>query len=190
MSKNEQVIIGVDPGSQVTGFGIIASKEQGMRCLASGVVSVPSAKSSVKAINLANKTDLPERLAIIHDGLSALVERYQPQVMAVESVFHAKNSQSALKLGHARGIALLVAAQHRLPCYEYAPRSIKKGLTGTGAASKEQVQKMVRMILAGSTIRSLDASDALAVAIFHHHSNPIGRRLPTLSTTSVQRLAQ
>jgi crossover junction endodeoxyribonuclease RuvC len=165
-------ILGIDPGSHYCGFGIIEDTGNKLSCVTSGVIS------------MGNKAELPQRLLAIFNNLSALVQQYRPQMMAVESVFHANHAKSALVLGHARGIPLLVAAQFKLEFFEYAPRAIKKGLTGAGNADKEMVQKMVRMLLRDSLldkpVRNLssrgdlkmDETDALAVAIYHAHINP------------------
>lgn len=169
-SASARRVLGIDPGTQLCGFGIVEDQGQQLRCLACGTIKTMTSRDNDEGSNL------PQRLLVIYDNLTQLIKKYQPKVMAVESVFHAANAQSALKLGHARGVILMTAAQHGLDVFEYAPRSIKKGLTGSGAASKEQVQKMVKMLLRGTldeaTSRSLDATDALAAAIFHSHNNP------------------
>jgi crossover junction endodeoxyribonuclease RuvC len=111
------------------------------------------------------------RLEAIHRGLVEVIARHQPAEVAVEGVFQAKNARSALLLGHARGVALLAAAQAGLMVYEYPPASVKKALVGGGRAAKEQVRTMVATILGAKRKLSLDASDALAVAITHLHSH-------------------
>lgn len=167
-------ILGIDPGSQITGFGIIEDAGNRIQCVATGT------------IRTAEAAELPQRLKIIYDNLVAIIRKYNPQVVAIESVFHGNNVQSALKLGHARGVALLAAAECGLQCFEYAPRTIKKGLTGSGAAGKDQVQKMVGALLRGSTLpKSLDATDALAVAIVHAHTNP-WLKTPKIASRAVQ----
>ncbi len=169
-------ILGVDPGSQVTGFGVIEDRGDTLACLTSGTIRTTKARAGD------NQTNLPKRLGIIHDGLNQLVSQYRPQIMVVESVFHARNAQSALKLGQARGVALLVGAQHGLEVFEYSPRAVKKGITGSGAATKSQVERMVKVLLHGKVMRSLDATDALALAIYHCHLTPWLRHTKSSTT--------
>jgi len=147
-------IIGIDPGSLKTGFGIIESDGMKSRYLASGCIMV-------KGDNLA------ERLGHIFSSLHDIIAQWQPDEMAIESVFLNKNADSALKLGQARGAAICAGVQHQLPVSEYAPRQIKNAVVGTGSAKKEQVQHMVQMLLGLSGKPSPDAADALAVAICH-----------------------
>ena len=149
------IVLGVDPGSHATGYGVIATGQR-MRLLASGVV-----RPDRRAI-------LPERLKIIHQGIVDVLDRYGPTEMAVESLFNARNAHSALILGHARGVVLLAGALVGLPVAEYAPREIKKALTGNGSATKEQVRFMlIRCMGLGGKEMTLDESDALAVALTH-----------------------
>ena len=114
---------------------------------------------------------LASRLKSIHNGLSEVIRAYQPDVAAFESMFHAVNAQSALRLGHARGVSMYAAAEAELPVYEYSPTEIKSAVTGYGRAEKPQVQQMIRSLLKLESLpKQYDASDALAVAICHAHS--------------------
>lgn len=152
------VVLGIDPGTVVTGFGLVEQDDAGMRAVAWG-----SVKSS-------SNTPLPERLHRIHTETLRLIELHRPDEVAVENVFQAKNVKSALKLGHARGVALLAAAQSGLPIFEYAPREVKQSVVGTGSASKGQVASMVdRLLHLGGEKLLEDESDAVAVAICHLH---------------------
>jgi crossover junction endodeoxyribonuclease RuvC len=113
---------------------------------------------------------MPIRLKKIHAGLCSVIETYHPDELAIESAFYGKNAQSALKLGHARGVAILAAVESEIPTTEYSPREVKKAVVGNGSASKEQVQYMVKSMLRISNTRMLhDTSDAIAIAICHLH---------------------
>lgn len=157
-------IIGVDPGLQHCGWGIIESADNHLRYIASGTISPPA------------KQSLGERLAQIHAGLSRIVEEFKPQQAAIEETFVSVNGQSTLKLGHARGVALLALAQTGLPISEYAARLVKKTITGNGNADKNQMQHMIRHLLPLSSADSADAADALAIAVCHAH-HPCSRQL-------------
>jgi crossover junction endodeoxyribonuclease RuvC len=149
-------ICGIDPGIESTGYGVIESDGSNHVSVTFGAIRTPARQT------------FPARLLKIYGELSTLLDREQPDVVAVEEVFHAVNVQSALKLGHARGVALLSAARHDLPVFEYSPLEIKSGVTGYGRAEKRQVQEMVRFILnLPETPSPDDAADALAVAICH-----------------------
>lgn len=151
-------ILGIDPGCETTGYGIIESDGSRHALLQYG------------AIKTSSRSPFPERLFKIYSELSALLASQPVDEVAVEEVFHAVNVQSALKLGHARGIALVVAAQQHLPVFEYSPLEIKNGIVGYGRAEKHQVQEMVRLLLNLADIPTPDdAADALAVAICHAH---------------------
>lgn len=150
-------IMGIDPGSLKTGFGLIEFSHRRFGYLASGIIRIPS------------KNCLPERLSVIAEGVSELIDTYQPDAVAIEDVFFARNPKSALKLGQARGAAITVAVTNDLPVSEYAPRLVKQAVAGTGAATKEQVQYMVKSILKIDGDLKEDAADALAVAICHAH---------------------
>jgi len=152
------VVLGIDPGTIVTGLGVVALDEDGMRALWWGSVRSSSA------------TPLPERLTRIHAEIVSRIERFRPDHVAVENVFQAKNIGAALKLGHARGVALLAAAAAGVPIFEYAPREVKKSVVGIGSATKEQVAAMVvRLLGLGAPEIEEDESDAVAVAVCHIH---------------------
>jgi crossover junction endodeoxyribonuclease RuvC len=149
-------VLGIDPGSGSTGYGIIDTDGSEHEAVVYGAIKTQA------------RRPYQERLLKIHTELGRILSREQPEVMAIEGVFHAVNVQSALKLGHARGIALLVAAQHGLAVYEYSPLEIKNAVVGYGRAEKSQIQTMVRLILDLPEIPAPDdAADALAAAICH-----------------------
>ena len=151
-------ILGVDPGSGTTGYGLIESDGSDLRVVTYGAIRTPS------------RRPFHERLLKIYDGLTDLLSRERADAVSVEGVFHAANVQSALKLGHARGIVLLTAAQRGLPVFEYSPLEVKRGIVGYGRAEKSQVQDMVRLLLRLAEVPTPDdAADALAVAICHAH---------------------
>jgi crossover junction endodeoxyribonuclease RuvC len=152
------IILGIDPGSRVTGYGVIKTQGRHMHYVASGCIKT---SGDVFA----------EKLRQIFDGVRQLCDSYAPTEFAIEQVFMSKNADSALKLGHARGAAIVAATLNQLPVFEYAARLIKQSLVGTGAAEKKQVQHMVMQLLKLSQAPQIDASDALAVAICHHHSS-------------------
>jgi crossover junction endodeoxyribonuclease RuvC len=150
------IVLGVDPGTLITGYGVVSSTHGTMTLLTTGVIRNKGTRS------------MPLRLESIYDGLEAIIERYTPDEFAIETAFYGKNAQSALKIGQARGVAMLAAVHRQLPTSEYAPRAVKKSVTGNGAASKEQVQFMVRSILRLRVVpKELDATDAVAVALCH-----------------------
>ncbi|MEA3409138.1 MAG: crossover junction endodeoxyribonuclease RuvC [Candidatus Eisenbacteria bacterium] len=152
------LVLGIDPGSIVTGFGLVEQDDGGMRLVAWGSVRTSS------------KAPLPERLSRIYAETVRMIDAHRPDEIAVENVFQAKNVRSALKLGHARGVTLLAAAQAALPIFEYAPREVKQSVVGTGSATKLQVASMVDRLLGLSGQKLLeDESDAVAVAICHFH---------------------
>ncbi len=152
------VVLAVDPGTLVTGYGIISRTNGRMTALGCGTIRNDPRES------------MPLRLKRIYRELSTLIEQYNPDEFAIESAFYGKNAQSALKLGHARGVSLLAAVEHELPATEYSPREVKKAVVGNGTASKQQVQYMVRSMLRLPDSRlPVDASDALAIAICHLH---------------------
>jgi len=160
-------IIGIDPGSQVTGYGVIRSNGQKHLYVASG------------SIILRGK-ELPVRLKAIFGALNEIIQQYAPEQAAVEQVFMAKNAHSALKLGHARGAAIVALAQHNLSIAEYSARAIKQAVVGYGDAAKEQVQHMVKLLLNLNQSPSADAADALAVAICHAQTNQTFMKLRQL----------
>ena len=148
-------VLGVDPGSVVAGWGMVSQRGNAVSLIASGLLR-PS-----------RTEELPARLAHLHRELAAVLEEHTPDAVAVESVFTARHARSALVLGHARGVLLLAAAQRELPIYEYAPAAVKKAVTGDGRANKDQVRKMVQLLLGATFDGPADRSDALAVAICH-----------------------
>ncbi|HKK23578.1 MAG TPA: crossover junction endodeoxyribonuclease RuvC [Pseudohaliea sp.] len=150
-------ILGLDPGLRRTGWGVIESVRGRLRPVACGTVAS------------ADGAPLAERLVALHDGLSAVIAEYGPQTAAVEETFVNRNPTSTLRLGTARGVALLVPALAGLPVAEYGANHIKKAVVGAGHAGKEQVQAMVLRLLPGLGAVGSDAADALAVAICHAH---------------------
>lgn len=155
-------IIGLDPGLQATGWGIVESDGLRLKHLAHGTVTSNSGE------------DLSARLLSLHDGLGAIIAEYAPQEAAVEETFVNKNPVSTLKLGQARGVCLLVPALSGLTVAEYAPNHIKKAIVGVGHAGKGQVAAMVAQLLPATKISGADAIDALAVAICHAHQRGPG----------------
>ncbi|MGZ5449728.1 MAG: crossover junction endodeoxyribonuclease RuvC [Thermoanaerobaculia bacterium] len=160
-------ILGIDPGSLTTGFGVIDYERGRLTLVEQG------------SINTRRGAALAERLEVIHDGLRAVIARTQPVAVAVEMPFAGHNVKSLIQLAHARGVALLAARACALEVFEYAPRSVKSAVVGYGGAEKEQVAKMVRMLLPGcATLKmSADAADALAIAICHAHTAGTTARL-------------
>jgi len=148
------IILGIDPGSRITGYGLIDNQPSQIRYIASGFL-----KTTGDA--------LPQRLGQIFQHLEAVIQQHQPEHMSIENVFMQKNADSALKLGQARGAAICAGYQAGLEIAEYAPREIKQALVGTGAASKEQVQHMVKHILGLRQALQSDEGDGLAIAICH-----------------------
>ena len=151
-------ILGIDPGSRYTGYGIIESDGMKSRYIHSGYLRVQA-------------DELGEKLGIIFSGISDVIAQWQPEVMAIEQVFVGKNVDSALKLGQARGAAICAGVNAGLPVGEYAPRAIKKAVVGRGSAEKGQVQEIIRIILNLSEKLQADEADALAVALCHAHNN-------------------
>ena len=149
-------IFGIDPGSVRTGYGCVQSDGSRHKLVCFGAISAPAGAS------------FPVRLKAIHVGLVALIAEHRPDFIAIEDLFHAKNVRSALKLGHARGVALLAAMEAGVPIAEYAPSEIKQAVVGYGRAEKSQVQHMVQMLLGLTEAPTPhDAADALAVALCH-----------------------
>ena len=151
------IVIGLDPGLGCTGWGVIAAEGNRLSHIANGQIRTDP------------KTQLPARLLELHVRLLAVLAEHQPGAAAVEEVFVNDNPQSTLKLGQARGIALLAAASLGVEVGEYAPRLVKKAVVGTGGAEKPQVHAMIQRLLPGAKIVGADAADALAVAITHAH---------------------
>jgi crossover junction endodeoxyribonuclease RuvC len=159
-------ILGIDPGSRVTGYGIVDQDGQHLSYVASGCVRTQG-------------DSLAERLGIIFDGVSHIIAEYQPQELAIERVFMNKNADSALKLGQARGAAICAGVQSGVHVEEYAAREIKQAVVGRGGATKEQVQHMIRVLLSLPQSPPSDAADALGVAVCHGHHRETRRRIQT-----------
>jgi crossover junction endodeoxyribonuclease RuvC len=151
------LILGIDPGSRKTGFGIIDHRSGRSEYVTSGVIRLPG-------------SSLPERLGVIYESVIELVERHCPQELAIEQVFLARSAGSALKLGQARGAAIVACVSRAMPVAEYSARQIKQSVVGTGAADKAQVQHMVRVLLRLPAEPAEDAADALAAALCHAHT--------------------
>ncbi len=155
-------VFGIDCGTEWTGYGVVELQET--------VRERRLVPLGAGAIRLSRKDPLATRLVLVHRELHALIGHHRPAAIAVEAVFHSVNAQSALKLGHVRGVALLAAAGHHLPVFEYAPLKIKSSVVGYGLAKKEQVQFMVARLLCLEHVpEPADAADALAIAICHIH---------------------
>ena len=153
-------IFGIDPGSERTGYGCVETDGSRHRLVVCGALAAPA------------KSSFPERLHVIHAGLAALLEECRPDCVAIENIFHARNVRSALKLGHARGVALLAASSARVPIAEYTPAEIKRAVVGFGRAEKQQVGQMVKILLGLDAAPSPhDAADAVAIAICHIHTS-------------------
>ena len=164
MSIIGKTIIGIDPGSRVTGIGVIKIERTGLSVLYHDALTLP-------------KGELGERLAVIHHTLREVIEKTQPDIMALEKVFIARNPQSALVLGHARGAAMLTGVSCGLPIVEYSATEIKKSVVGRGRADKQQVQHMMRVLLGLASAPAEDAADALAVAVCHAHHQQTNEKL-------------
>ncbi|WP_045046980.1 crossover junction endodeoxyribonuclease RuvC [Rouxiella chamberiensis] len=160
------IILGIDPGSRITGYGIIRQQGRQLTYLGSGCIRTVV-------------DDMPGRLKLIYAGVSEIITQFHPDFFAIESVFMAKNPDSALKLGQARGAAIVAAVNQDLPVFEYAARQVKQTVVGTGAAEKSQVQHMVRSLLKLPANPQADAADALAIAITHCHVSQNAIRLST-----------
>jgi crossover junction endodeoxyribonuclease RuvC len=157
-------IFGIDPGSERTGYGCVETDGRRHHLIACG------------AIRLRATDAFPDRLAHIHRELGTLIADCRPDCVAIENLFHANNVRSALKLGHARGVAMLAAVEAGCPVVEYSPAEIKRAVAGYGRAEKRQVAHMIRLLLGLSgSPTPFDATDALAVAICHLHSAPSAR---------------
>jgi crossover junction endodeoxyribonuclease RuvC len=153
------LVLGIDPGTAITGYGLVREDEAGLVLVACGVITTPS------------DWVLPKRLQTIYCDLSDLVRAHQPEAAAVEELFFSRNARTALSVGHARGVVLLALADAGLPIHEYKPLQVKQAITGYGGADKQQVQQMVRMLLhLDRAPQPDDAADAVAVAVCHIHS--------------------
>ena len=156
-------IFGIDPGSNRTGYGCIEADGTRHRMLLCGAITAPAQAS------------FPEKLLAIYSGLGALIAECRPDCVAIENVFYANNARSALKLGHARGVAMLAAVEAGVPIAEYTPAEVKRAVVGYGRAEKGQVQQMIKLLLGLAVLPTPhDAADALAVAICHSHARVVG----------------
>lgn len=162
------LIFGIDPGSRITGYGVITAQGNRYQCVDFGAIRAT-----------APNTDFPQRLCRIHSQLSSLIEYHQPDAVAIEEVFHAVNTKTALILGQVRGVALLAAAQHGIPIFEYSPLKVKKSVVGYGRAEKHQIQMMVKRLLNMEVEPEPDdAADALAIALCHAFNKPLVQHNP------------
>lgn len=150
------IILGIDPGSRVTGYGLIREEKQQLHYVDSGCIRT-------------SNTSLNQRLLEIFNGICQIMDEYNPQEVSIEQVFMHQNPNSALKLGHARGVAMVACASHRAHIAEYSAREVKQSLVGYGAAQKIQVKQMVMHLLKLRGAPQSDAADALAIAICHSH---------------------
>ena len=164
-------ILGIDPGSRLTGFGVLDFKANSPTYVTSGTVQ-------------STDGEFPHRLKIIFESVSQIVTKYQPNVVAIESVFVHRNVGSSLKLGHARSAALCATFNSDVEVFEYSPREIKQAVVGTGAATKKQVQHMVISLLHLEGELSFDAADALATALCHGHQRRLNSQLSYKSATA------
>lgn len=155
--KKEKVIIGIDPGTTIMGYGLIYNKDKKIELITLGI------------LKLSKYSDHPLKLQKIFERIISLIDEYKPDELAIEAPFYGKNVQSMLKLGRAQGVAMAAALSRNIPIFEYSPRKIKQSITGKGNASKEQVAAMICNLL---TIKNppdyLDATDGVAVALCHH----------------------
>ncbi len=150
------IILGVDPGTNYTGYGIVKAHKNSFTKVVNGLIKLPAGYT------------LTEKLEIIYSGLDKLIKTHKPDEFAIETAFYGKNVQSAMKIGYARGVSLLAAIHNKVPTSEYSPREIKKSVVGNGAASKQQVSFMIKSLLDIKNEKMrFDESDALAIALCH-----------------------
>lgn len=167
----DKIILGIDPGTTVMGYGIIHVRGKKLEMLNFGI------------IQLSKLPTHPDKLKRIFDRLDGIIQEYRPDEMAIEAPFFGKNVQSMLKLGRAQGVSIAAALSHNVPFEEYTPRRIKQAITGSGNASKEQVAAMLQKLLKFKEIpKYLDATDGLAVAVCHHFSKGVGEHNKTKSS--------
>jgi crossover junction endodeoxyribonuclease RuvC len=159
MNKDENLVLGVDPGTAITGYGLVWGEGDSLRLVDYGTITTPS------------DNPLPQRLQEIYCQLTALIQERQPAAAAVEKLFFSRNVRTALSVGQARGVVLLAMANAEITVHEYTPLEIKQAVVGYGRATKEQVQEMVKVLLGLDSVpQPDDAADAIAVAICHIHS--------------------
>jgi len=153
------LVLGIDPGTAITGYGLVREEEEGLVLVGCGVITTPADQL------------LPQRLQAIYRGLTTIIAQHRPDQVAVEELFFSRNVRTALSVGQARGVVLLAAAEAGLPLHEYKPLEVKQTVAGYGGADKRQVQEMVRMLLQLERVPEPDdAADAVAVAVCHIHS--------------------
>jgi crossover junction endodeoxyribonuclease RuvC len=169
------LILGIDPGSRVTGYGVISAVGSRQEYVASG------------CIRTADQSPLPEKLDEIFTGVTSIIAQYTPDELAIEKIFMARSAESALKLGHARGVAIVAGVNQGVPIFEYEARKVKQAVVGTGAADKKQVQHMVRTLLKLPGNPQQDAADALAIAICHINTQFSLARIQHDKTTTFRR---
>jgi len=158
---NSKIILGIDPGTRVTGYGLLKKNGSHIEALDFGCIRPPP------------KLELGKRYQIIFESIENLIEKYHPHALSVETQYVQKNVSSAMKIGMARGMVILAAARANIPCFEYAPKKAKLAVAGNGSASKMQLQTMLQMILNLPKVAiPEDASDALAIALCHAHEKP------------------
>lgn len=167
LQKPTKIILGIDPGTVVMGYGLVEYKDNRLCLIEMGV------------LRLSSRQDTYQRLKLIHQKVQDLIGRFTPQDFAIEAPFFGKNVQSMLKLGRAQGVAIATAMQADIPVTEYSPKKVKQSITGNGNAEKQQVWKMLQRILQlDEEIAAYDASDALAVAVCHHFQNQTAQKIP------------
>ena len=167
MRTEDQTILGIDPGTNIMGYGVIYCKNNQLSLVTMGV------------LKLANQEDPLFRLKDIFEGIVSIIEKYNPNNVAIEAPFFGKNVQSMLKLGRAQGVAIAAAMYKNIPVFEYSPRKVKMAITGKGSASKEQVAAMLHHLIEFEKEQKyLDASDALGIAVCHHLQGkcPVGEK--------------
>lgn len=167
-------VLGIDPGSLKTGYGVVDKKGGSISLVASGVIIAPQS------------IPIDKRLAIISSGLTSVIAEHKPEAMAIESIFFAKNVRSAIMLGQARGVAIVSASSRGIPVFEYSPRSIKLAATGGGGAAKDAVGKMMKLLLKTEADLKPDEADALAIAICHLSHMRVGVSVQSEKRTSAR----
>jgi crossover junction endodeoxyribonuclease RuvC len=167
------IIFGIDPGSARTGYGCVRTDGSRHHLVTCGAITTKASST------------FPEKLLVIHAALTTLLDECRPDAVAIENLFHAVNARSALKLGHARGVAMLAAAEAGVPIFEYTPAEVKRVVVGYGRAEKPQVQQMIKLMLRlAQAPQPHDAADALAVAVCHIHSRPPARAAQAISAAT------
>ncbi len=168
-SGPNKIILGIDPGSRKMGFGVISVSNQNINYIDSGVFIIPL--HVLQSDELSGNSEFSYRLGFINTTITNLIAKYKPSYFAIEDIFVHKNASSALKLGHARGAAIVAAVNNNIKVFEYSARLVKQSVVGKGAADKYQVQQMVRILLNMGYLPKTDEADALAIAICHAHTH-------------------